>query len=254
MEYKCDEHHLYRREFYVLWCAGINEEPPVEDVMVCSTTVDEGSTTIIRIFHSLQGDALRADEKFLEWITNDPYVSESSTLELEIIANESPPFSFSNAFCDLIASFKEAEKTVEVQLKIVRLKNIEEWEEEYEDNRDGLRYLHSTGIMLSPVSGKDWGYLRQILRENKGNLYQENNYLKVRKRLSKIIKNPKDVSTASDVKSTTETETSTVHSETIDAETMTDMRGGETIFGTPGSAFFGIGKLGLPCLKIGNSG
>lgn len=217
-----DEHHLYRKEFYVLWCSGIREHPIDETVLVCFATVDEGSTTIIQIFHSTEEDNLRADEKFLEWISNDPYVSESSVLQLELIGNASPSFAFANAFCDLISSFKEAEKTVDVDLKMVRLINIEEDEEDFMENRDGLRYLHNTGIKLSPVSGKDWGYLRQILREKKGNIYQENNSIKIRKRLSTIIKKPTDVATLSEVDKT-EVQTSTDNPEISDVETMTDV-------------------------------
>lgn len=217
-----DEHHLYRKEFYVLWCSGINKHPVDETVFVCLATVDEGSTTIIQIFHSSEEDNLKADEKFLEWISNDPYVSESSVLELELFGNVSPSFAFANAFCDLISSFKETGKKVGVELKMVRLVNIEEDEEDFMDNRDGLRYLHNTGITLSPVSGKDWGYLRQILREKKGNVYQENNSLKVRKRLSRIIKKPTDVGTLSEIDKA-EVETSTDHPEITDQGTMTDV-------------------------------
>jgi hypothetical protein len=82
---------------------------------------------------------------------------------------------------------------------MVRLINVEDEEEDSDDNRDGLRILHSSGIRLSPVSGKDWGYLRQILREKRGLVYQDDNYLRVRKRLAKIIKHPQDAQTSLDV-------------------------------------------------------
>ena len=194
-----DTNHLYREEFYVLWCAGIKDDPITETVIVCSATLYGGQTTIIRNFLSLEGDDWRADEKFLAWISHDPYVAESSTLDIEIISNVSPLFAFSTALSDLIAIFKQQQKSVNVELKMVRLINIEDEEEDSDDNRDGLRILHSSGIRLSPVSGKDWGYLRQILREKKGLVYQDDNYLRVRKRLAMIIKHPQDAQTSLDV-------------------------------------------------------
>lgn len=194
-----DTNHLYRKEFYVLWCAGIKDDPITETVIVCSVTLYGGQTTIIRNFLSLEGDDWRADEKFLAWISHDPYVAESSTLDIEIISNVSPLFAFSTALSDLITIFKQQQKNVNVELKMVRLINVEDEEEDSDDNRDGLRILHSSGIRLSPVSGKDWGYLRQILREKKGLVYQDDNYLRVRKRLAKIIKHPQDAQTSLDV-------------------------------------------------------
>lgn len=194
-----DTNHLYREEFYVLWCAGIKDDPITETVIVCSVTLYGGQTTIIRNFLSLEGDDWRADEKFLAWISHDPYVAESSTLDIEIISNVSPLFAFSTALSDLITIFKQQQKNVNVELKMVRLINVEDEEEDSDDNRDGLRILHSSGIRLSPVSGKDWGYLRQILREKKGLVYQDDNYLRVRKRLAKIIKHPQDAQTSLDV-------------------------------------------------------
>lgn len=194
-----DTNHLYREEFYVLWCAGIKDDPITETVIVCSVTLYGGQTTIIRNFLSLEGDDWRADEKFLAWISHDPYVAESSTLDIEIISNVSPLFAFSTALSDLITIFKQQQKSVNVELKMVRLINVEDEEEDSDDNRDGLRILHSSGIRLSPVSGKDWGYLRQILREKKGLVYQDDNYLRVRKRLAKIIKHPQDAQTSLDV-------------------------------------------------------
>ena len=194
-----DTNHLYREEFYVLWCAGIKDDPITETVIVCSVTLYGGQTTIIRNFLSLEGDDWRADEKFLAWISHDPYVAESSTLDIEIISNVSPLFAFSTALSDLITIFKQQQKSVNVELKMVRLINVEDEDEDSDDNRDGLRILHSSGIRLSPVSGKDWGYLRQILREKKGLVYQDDNYLRVRKRLAKIIKHPQDAQTSLDV-------------------------------------------------------
>jgi hypothetical protein len=194
-----DKNHLYREEFYVLWCAGIKDDPITETVIVCSATLYGGQTTIIRNFLSLEGDDWRADEKFLAWISHDPYVAESSTLDIEIISNVSPLFAFSTALSDLITIFKQQQKSVNVELKMVRLINVEDEEEDSDDNRDGLRILHSSGIRLSPVSGKDWGYLRQILREKRGLVYQDDNYLRVRKRLAKIIKHPQDAQTSLDV-------------------------------------------------------
>ena len=194
-----DTNHLYREEFYVLWCAGIKDDPITETVIVCSVTLYGGQTTIIRNFLSLEGDDWRADEKFLAWISHDPYVAESSSLDIEIISNVSPLFAFSTALSDLITIFKQQQKSVNVELKMVRLINVEDEEEDSDDNRDGLRILHSSGIRLSPVSGKDWGYLRQILREKKGLVYQDDNYLRVRKRLAKIIKHPQDAQTSLDV-------------------------------------------------------
>jgi hypothetical protein len=194
-----DKNHLYREEFYVLWCAGIKDDPITETVIVCSATLYGGQTTIIRNFLSLEGDDWRADEKFLAWISHDPYVAESSTLDIEIISNVSPLFAFSTALSDLITIFKQQQKSVNVELKMVRLINVEDEEEDSDDNKDGLRILHSSGIRLSPVSGKDWGYLRQILREKRGLVYQDDNYLRVRKRLAKIIKHPQDAQTSLDV-------------------------------------------------------
>lgn len=194
-----DKNHLYRKEFYVLWCAGIKDDPVKETVIVCSATLYGGQTTIIRNFLSLEGDDWRADEKFLAWISHDPYIAESSTLDIEIVSNVSPMFAFSTALSDLISIFKQQQKSVNVELKMVRLNNVEDEEEDSDDNRDGLRILHSSGVHLSPVSGKDWGYLRQILREKKGLVYQDDNYLKVRKRLAKIIKHPQDAQTSLDV-------------------------------------------------------
>lgn len=194
-----DKNHLYRKEFYVLWCAGIKDDPITETVIVCSATLYGGQTTIIRNFLSLEGDDWRADEKFLAWISHDPYIAESSTLDIEIISNVSPLFEFSTALSDLITIFKQQQKSVNVEMKMVRLINVEDDEEDSDDNRDGLRILHSLGIHLSPVNGKDWGYLRQILREKKGLVYQDENYLRVRKRLIKIIKHPQDAQTSLDV-------------------------------------------------------
>lgn len=190
-----DENHLYRKEFYVLWCTGIKDDPVKEYVIVCSATLYGGKTTIIRNFYSLATDSWRAEDKFLAWLSNDPYVAESSTLDIEIISNVSPLFPFSSAFADLITSYRLQEKTVNVELKMVRLINVEGNDDDTDENKDGLRILHSSGIKLSPVSGKDWGYLRQILRENKGLVYQEDNFIKVRKQLSRIIKDPQDAQT-----------------------------------------------------------
>lgn len=182
---------MYKDEFYILWNTGIaerDEEVPMATVAVCNITVDDGDAVLIRVFNSSEIEVQKAEDKLLDWISDDPYVNSGAKLDIEIFMNHSPMVTFSTAFAGLLRALENREKKVRVEIKMVRISNVDEGEPDADDNCFGLQELHSMGVELSPVTGKDWQYLREILREMGGLRRQERQCRKTRKRLLDILK------------------------------------------------------------------
>lgn len=179
---------LYRKEFYVLWNCGKLGNKIEDTVLVCIVTLDEGDTTIIRIFDSEAGEDTRAEDKLLEWLPNDPNVCDSNLINIEILTSHSPRFSFSKSFSEMKLAIEDQQKEVHVDFKIVHMYNVLRGEEEADENKNGIREMAAAHIRLGSVSGQDWQYLRQILRHKKGIDEREKTNRKVRKTLKRILR------------------------------------------------------------------
>jgi hypothetical protein len=179
---------LYRKEFYVMWYSGIRQEYQGESVVVCSVNIDDSNTHLIRVFHAYPDQDARAEDMMLEWMEDDPYIQSSSQIEIEIIMNHSPLAAFATACSELKHSFQEQGKSVRVEIKIVKLYNTDPGEDDADENIEGLRELHAMGIYLSPLTGKDWTYLREILRDKAGLKKQERHYQLTLQKLRQILK------------------------------------------------------------------
>lgn len=182
---------MYKDEFYILWNTGIAEkddEVPMATVAVCNVTVDDGDAILIHVFNSGENEVQKAEDKLLDWISDDPYVNSGAKLDIEIFMNHSPMVTFSTAFAGLLRSLENREKKVRVEIKMVRISNVDGDDPDAEDNCFGLQDLHSMGVELSPVTGKDWQYLREILREMDGLRRQERRCRKTRKKLAEIVR------------------------------------------------------------------
>ncbi|KAL3886673.1 hypothetical protein ACJMK2_026653 [Sinanodonta woodiana] len=216
-ESSMDEYKLYKKEFYILWFTGINEDFPQETVAVCSIDIDDGSTSLIRVFHSEADDVQRAEDKLLEWLSDDPYINSSSKMDIEIFLNHSPTASFSHAFVGLKDVFDDQEKDVTIFIRIVRVSNVDDEDSiESMENREGLCLLNENNITLSPVSGKDWTYLREVLRENRGLRVQNETSVLTRTKLANILNRRQSVAVR-------------VEPNVVEAEIQTDETGGKAI-------------------------
>lgn len=184
------EKTMYKDEFYILWNTGIaerDEDVPMATVAVCNITVDDGDAILIHVFNSAESEVQKAEDKLLDWISDDPYVNSGAKLDIEIFMNHSPMVTFSSAFAGLLRSLENREKKVRVEIKMVRISSVDEGEPDADDNCYGLQELHSMGVELSPVTGKDWQYLREVLREMGGLRLQEKQSRKTRKKLLDIL-------------------------------------------------------------------
>lgn len=180
---------MYKDEFYILWNTGIAEDNvPMATVAVCVITVDDGDAILIHVFSSTDSEVQKAEDKLLDWICDDPYVNSGGKLDIEIYMNHSPMVTFSTAFAGLLRSLENREKLVRVEIKVVRISNVDEDDPDADDNCFGLQELHSMGVEISPVTGKDWQYLREILREMDGLRRQERRCRMTRRKLAEILK------------------------------------------------------------------
>lgn len=190
---------MYKDEFYILWNTGIAEDNvPMATVAVCVITVDDGDAILIHVFNSADSEVQKAEDKLLDWISDDPYVNSGAKLDIEIFMNHSPMVTFSTAFAGLLRSLRNREKLVRVEIKIVRVTNVDNDDPDAADNCYGLQELHSIGVELSPVTGKDWQYLREILREMDGLRRQERRCRMTRRTLAEIIRQGEPVVEESD--------------------------------------------------------
>lgn len=184
-----DETLLYREEFYVLWYTGIKQDVyRDQSVVVCSVNIDEGNTTLLQIFNAGAKDVQRAEDQLLEWITDDPYIHSSDKIDVEIIMNYSPLYAFSKAFAELKETLVEQGKEVLIEIKMVRMYQVDGADEDAEENREGLKLLKQVGIHMNSVGGKDWQYLREVLREVKGLQEQDQNTRETRRYMKSILK------------------------------------------------------------------
>ena len=180
---------MYKDEFYILWNTGITDEDvPMATAAVCSITIDDGDAILIHVFNSAEDEVEKAEDKLLDWISDDPYVNSGAKLDIEIFMNHSPLATFSAAFAQLLRSFENREKLVRVEIKLVRISNVDSDDPDADENRFGLQELHSMGVELNPVTGKDWQYLREILREMDGLRRQEKQSIITRKKIAEILK------------------------------------------------------------------
>ena len=180
---------MYKDEFYILWNTGITDEDvPMATAAVCSITIDDGDAILIHVFNSAEDEVEKAEDKLLDWISDDPYVNSGAKLDIEIFMNHSPLGTFSAAFAQLLRSFENREKLVRVEIKLVRISNVDSDDPDADENRFGLQELHSMGVELNPVTGKDWQYLREILREMDGLRRQEKQSIITRKKIAEILK------------------------------------------------------------------